>query len=194
MLDSTNGERLLVQSVAPSGYAITTAEAKSHLRVDGSDEDALIDLYIEVATELVEAQAGRVLLTQTWVEEFKTSSKRVNLTKSPVSSITSVKYYDTDNNQQTATLSDFTLVKSEDSPYINSDNWPAAYSRADAYEVTYVSGYGVAADTPAKLRQAILLIVGQYYEHRMNATEAKLVEMPLAAQHLINLERARWYG
>ena len=135
------------------------------------------------------------MVSQTWDESFRTTGKRFVLSKKPAQSIVSVKYFDGDNVEQTATLSDFSLIKLEDRPYVESDNWPGAYDRADAITVQYVAGYGDSgADVVATLRHAILLIVGFYYQFRMSADEAKLSEIPFGIRELINLESAGWYG
>ena len=50
----------------PVGEPLSLAEAKSWLRVDGSDEDALIQSLISSARQAVEAATNRLLITQQW--------------------------------------------------------------------------------------------------------------------------------
>ena len=50
----------------PVGEPLSLAEAKSWLRVDGSDEDALIQSLISSARKAVEAATNRLLITQQW--------------------------------------------------------------------------------------------------------------------------------
>lgn len=194
MVSGINGSRILAKVSAATEQPVSLIDTKAHIRVDGSTEDSLVSLYISAATRAVEQMSGRVLITQTWDESFKTATKQVGLSLNPAQSLASVKYYDTDNVLQTATLSDFTLVKCEDAPYVESDNWPTTYDRADAITIQYVVGYGAAAAIPETLRHAVMLIVGQYYEYRMNAEEAKANPIPLGVSDLIGLERGGWYG
>ena len=49
--------------------ALTVQEVKDYLRVDSSDEDTLLGVLIDAATQVAEHYLGRFLLT-TVVEEF----------------------------------------------------------------------------------------------------------------------------
>lgn len=49
-----------------SGWPVTLTEAKQHLRVATDDDDELIQSQLEAATERVELETGRQLLTATW--------------------------------------------------------------------------------------------------------------------------------
>lgn len=51
---------------APSEDPVTLDEAKLFLRIDGTDEDALITSLITAATRKVENYLDRFLITQTW--------------------------------------------------------------------------------------------------------------------------------
>ena len=44
----------LTRSVDPTSEPLTTADAKTHLRVSGSDEDSYIDILIEIARRQLE--------------------------------------------------------------------------------------------------------------------------------------------
>ena len=50
----------------PALEPLTLAEAKAHLRLDASDEDALVNSLITVARQMVEAHTGRALIAQGW--------------------------------------------------------------------------------------------------------------------------------
>src|SRR5574343_985939 len=94
---------------------VTLAEAKLHCRVDGTDEDALITSLITAATETAEQQlAGRVLMQQTWELTLDAFPGVFELTRVPVQSITSLKYYDTAGVQQTMAGADYTLDTTDD--------------------------------------------------------------------------------
>ncbi len=56
----------LVLFTAPATEPVTTAEAKTHLRVDTSDDDTLIGTLITVARRRVENDSRHQLVTATW--------------------------------------------------------------------------------------------------------------------------------
>lgn len=181
----------------PAVEFITRAEAKAHLRVDATDDasNALIDSLIDVVIAHLDGYAGvlgRALINQSWKvlgEQWPTD--RIRLPLAPVSAITSVKYYDTSNVQQTLASSNYGLFEDELSPYVG---WlidavlPSVYSREDATEVIFVTGYGAAAENvPAPIKQAALLLLEHWYENRGPAVVGTIVtQLPLAVQALIN--------
>lgn len=56
----------LVQTSAPASEPLSVAEAKAHLRVEVSDDDAYIGNLITAARRYVEKASGRQLVTATW--------------------------------------------------------------------------------------------------------------------------------
>jgi len=187
------GAHILTRAVAPASSPVSLSDVKEHLRVTSSSEDAVIQAYIDAAVESLDAEGelGRAIIEQTWDESFRTASRDIRLSILPPKALVSVKYYDRDNVQQTATLGDFTLFSGDGWAFVRSDDWPGAYDRPDAYTVRYTAGM---AYVPATLTHAIKLMVGNWYENRADASEAKLSEIPRAATHLLNLLRTGWYG
>ena len=79
---------------APGTEPLTTAEAKAHLRVTGSDDDTPIDDIVAAAREFIEGETNRALITQTWdlfLDEFPGTDEIV-LPWPPLGSVTTVKY------------------------------------------------------------------------------------------------------
>jgi len=189
-----------MRATAPATAPISLSEAKLHLRVDGSHEDSLITGLIEAATAHFDGQGvlGRAMVTQSWVQWVDQNPGWVRLTVGPFQSLTSVEYYDADNALQTATLTDFEVRLDGDFVIVKPKKdhvWPPAYIRQDAIKITYVAGFGDAAtDVPQSIRQAILLTVGHWYEHRIAVDKGAYKELPLAVDALIGAERVGWYG
>ena len=109
-------------------------------------------------------------------------------------SVSSIKYYDTSNVEYTLDpVSYFTDTKSEPGwVYLNYGyTWPSITLREiNAVCVTYVAGYGATGtSTPAAVRQAILLLVGHFYEHRESVTDKQLINVPTAVDSLLSLDR-----
>lgn len=189
----------LVRVTAPAETPITLAEAKTHLRVDSSAEDAYIAGLIAAAVALCDAQGtlGRAMVTQTWSKWVPQSPGIVRIGMGPFISLTGVDYYDADNAIQSATLSDFEVRL--DGDFVNirpkSDKvWPNAYIRDDSIKFTFTAGFGAAADVPDGIKHALLMLVGHWYQNREAVNDASLKEVPMAVEALLGNERVGWYG
>src|SRR5690554_6904374 len=93
----------LVRVTQPAEEPVTLVEAKTHLRVDATDEDALISSLIASAREHVEAFQLRALVTQTWrlsLDRFP-RGRVIRLPRPPLQSVTSITYTDPGGAQQT---------------------------------------------------------------------------------------------
>jgi uncharacterized phiE125 gp8 family phage protein len=181
---------------APAVTPIDLAEAKAHCRVYYNDDDSYLTTLIAAAVGLVDAQGmlGRCMINQTWAEYFPNAPGEVRLSMTPFASLTSVKFLDDAGVYQTATLANFETYRSGEFVYLRpkeGSEWPEADIRKDAYEITYVAGFGATATSvPAGLRHAIKMIVGYWYANRASGGD----ELPLPAKVLIEQERVSWYG
>ena len=174
---------MLTLIAAPNGFPVSLAEAKAHLRVTHDDEDAVISGMIGAATSLLEGPngiLGRALITQTWRLAVPYLRYRETLPLAPVQSIQAVTYIDTDDAQQTIAATDYRHV----GDLLEFDEAiPGAAVRSDAFRVDFVVGYGEAADVPEPIRMAMLLLIGQWYEHRSTVGQEN-GEMPFAFRQL----------
>lgn len=155
----------------PAVTPVTLAEAKAQCRVDGTDEDTLLQTFIEAATAAAEHELGRKLITQTWEAVFDAfPAGAVELNAPRVQSITSVTYIAADNT--TATLASSAYVLDADQPpgWVHPAAgyaWPATADAANAVRIRFVCGYGAAtADVPANVRQWILMHIATAYRNR----------------------------
>jgi uncharacterized phiE125 gp8 family phage protein len=187
-----SGDHISTLVTAAVETPVSLDAMKEHLRVDGSDSDVLISSYMSAAVASLESETGMLLATQTWNEAFQYPTRDVYLGILPVQALASVKYFDTDNAEQTATLSDFVLYKSDDWAFVRSDNWPSTYDRPDAITMQLTAGFG--SSVPENLQHAMRLIVGHWFQNREDVSEMSLKEIPRAASHLIGLSRVGWYG
>lgn len=165
---------LPVLESAPATRIISTAEAKAHLRVDGSDEDTLIDGIVLAAEQYLDGYTGilgRALITQTWSESRPWFDYRIPLRVMPVQSVTSVTYYDANGDSQTVNSGVYRLHNGSGGAYlvqVDGQSWPGGtQTRDDAVTVTYVCGYGNAStDVPQPIIQAALMLVAHWHENR----------------------------
>lgn len=164
---------------APASEPVTLQEAKDHLRVEVTTDDALIGRLITDAREWAERYTRRGLITQTWrlwLDEFPDGDdadeySTVMLPGGKVQSVSSVKYTDTAGAIQTLDPAGYTLSSRGPDAIARlrpsyGNTWPATRDQADAVQVEYVVGYGAAAAVPSQIKQAVLLHVGWHYEHR----------------------------
>lgn len=209
-----SGLRIVTQ---PIGEQITLQEAKLHCRVDSypdltnqtaNAEDALITELIVAAREWCENDTGRALVPQTF--EFTTNawptqtwsggSTSLGLPMSPISSVTSVTYLDSAGAPVVLSPTLYTLDNwSEPSwlyPAVDT-TWPTVYGAPNAITIRYLAGYtlpnGSPADMPLpkSIKSAMLLIVAHLFENREQSTELKLMNLPLAAESLLDRWRLR---
>lgn len=190
----------LVRVTAPSASPISLAEAKAQMRVEGSDDDTIIQRLIDAAVAFVDVQGvlGFAMITQTWGEWVGQSPGTVMLSLGPVQSVSAIKYYDTDGTLQTATLSDFNVFGTPNRITISPKSgkaWPTTQMRDDAIKIEYVIGYGDAAsDVPQTIRHAILMLVAHWYENRETSSEKQMQDLPYGFMEMIGIERNAWYG
>lgn len=167
----------LTLTTAPATEPVTLAQAKAHIRLDadGYDDD-ISTFYIPAARQQVEAFTDRQLITATYTMTLRRfCGRRIYLPKGQLQSVTSLKYYDDDDAQQTYSSSNYYVNARNEPGFIelkNDNNWPSIENRADAIEIIYVCGYGAATDVPEILRTATLMQLGYMYEHRGDTEQA----------------------
>jgi len=177
---------------APVLEPVSLAEVKLHLRVDISTDDTLITALIAAARQMVEERIGISLLTQTrdvYGLTFPTGTV-LTLPYGPVQSVTGVYYTETDSaNESTFDATSYLTQVWRDAVVLKSGyTWP----NNATMRVRYVAGYTAAASVPQRIKQAILLIIGHWYENREATQGTTVRELPLAVESLLNLERVHW--
>lgn len=170
---------------------VTLTEAKTHLRVDGNSEDALITSLVAAAVQYLDGWTGvlgRCLATQTWRQDFDSFSGRCMRLPLSATTIASVKWRASDGTLSTVSSSDYALKADSLGSYVRfSDAFalPADLAQSQAVLIEFTAGYGAAAAVPAPLKAAILLLVGHWYQHREAAAPAGIAELPMAVDALI---------
>ncbi|MDP1729862.1 MAG: head-tail connector protein [Devosia sp.] len=170
----------------PALEPVTLAKAKAFLRVDDTVEDALIETLITAARLHIESTTGRALIAQTWrvVLDCWPAERVLRLPVSPLIGLTTVTAYDAQGAAHAIALAQF---QSEAAPARlllpqTIDGMPVMRER-QGIEIDYAAGHGSAAgDVPADLRQALLVLVSGWFEHRDAADAA---EPPAAFHRLV---------
>lgn len=154
---------------APAAVPVTLAEAKAHLRVEHEEEDALIAGLVDAATQLLDGLTGtlgRALISQTWALDVTGwRSGGLRLRPGPVRSLESLTIVAPDGSRETVDTAGYRLTAHCVVPPL--DGAPSLPSSEHWLELRFVTGYGDAQeDVPAPVRQAILLLIGAWYENR----------------------------
>lgn len=166
----------LTLTTAPAAEPLSTTDAKLHLRVDVSTDDAYIDTLVKAARLEVERRTGRALIDQTWtmkVPRFPGAGYAIEIPRAPLQSVTSVAYVDAAGDSQTWASSEYS-VDAPDGEYaarglIVPDygvSYPSTQGHLFDVTIVFVAGYGGASAVPADLVQAIRLLVAHWYDTR----------------------------
>lgn len=199
---------------APANEPVTLAEAKSHAKVDHDYEDGVLNTIIAAARVSAEKYLQRALVTQTltmtldkfpgyhpFVPELTWHGYRestIYLPRSPVQSVSEVRYLDTEGVQQTL-ATDRYRVDTDSEPArivpVWDELWPPTRPTTRAVEVDFVAGYGEAADVPQGIKLAILMMVSTWYNIRQNtAIGVSAQKVPHSAEHLMGPYRVATAG
>jgi len=162
----------LMMTGGPAVEPVSVADAKAQLRIDHSDEDALISSLIITSRLHIEAALGLALISQSWsffVDRWP-RSREIALPIRPVQSISSVRVWSADGSSQTVAPAAYTLdgFGAPCRLVLHPSMPPPVPGRiANGIEIALVAGYGdAAADVPETIRHALLLLVAHWYENR----------------------------
>tara|TARA_R100001198_G_C5237577_1_gene215252 strand:- start:2180 stop:2749 length:570 start_codon:yes stop_codon:yes gene_type:complete len=164
---------------------------KTFLRVDTTDDDAVISSYVSAATEAIKQYLRVALLTETFVFkadgfEYSDADDRLlalgagthtgcrpyllgggqtlDVPFPPLQSVTNIVTYNRGNTSSTFAASNYQLDLQSGRIYLNDgSSWPSELRAQDAVEVTYVAGYG-SGSIPQPILQAIRMYVEQLYD------------------------------
>lgn len=165
---------------------ISLAQAKLHLRVDITDDDALITSLIIAARMHAESSTGRSFAQHTYRADIPCFADIMILPWRPIQSISSIKYYNTDSPEALTTV-DSAVYDLYSNAVVRryGNDWPTAWAiRPDAVQITYVTGYldnasPQVAALPDTVRSAMYLMIGDLYENREGQSGSRqLVENP----------------
>jgi len=182
---------------AAESEPVSLVEAKLHLRVDHSDEDALINRLIVAAREMAEDATWRALITSTWELRMDTFPQMpLRLPKAPLQSISSIKYVNEDGDESTVATTVYDVETQNEPGFIffkPNQDWPSVTLYPyGGVRIQFVAGYADADAVPSKVKAAILLAVGHLYENREQVVVASglaPVDLPMGFYALLGSEK-----
>lgn len=175
---------------------VSLDEVKLHLRLTGdTTEDDLLAGLVVAAREYCEKYTGVAFAEQTLelLLDGWPSKNFIELPVAPLLSVTSIKYKDSAGVENTFTKYSVDTDRPIGRVVLNySESWPSftAYPN-NPIRIRFVAGYQI---IPQSLKQAILLLVGHWYENR----EATIIgtiskESEFAIKSLLGQYRVRWW-
>lgn len=172
----------------PQQEPITVHDVRAQSRLDVmSIEESYLQSLISAARDVAENHTWLSIAEKTYLtamDAFPTGA--ISIDPHPVTEIVSVEYDDLDGNTQTLDPSNYQVdLIGIPARIIPLTDWPGTQDRANAVRVIYKAGY-TPATLPPQLRQAMLVLVDHFYEHRGEVIAGSAIsELPMAARALL---------
>lgn len=157
-------------NTAPATEPVMLAEVKTRLRIDSSADDAGVNRLIAAATRYAQSVCRRAFVTQTWtliLDAFPCGSISVPLP--PLQSVVEITYVDSNGTTQTLASTEYVVDKAGMIGLVHrayQKEWPATRAQPMAVRVKFTAGYGAAADVPADLVSALMMLVAHWDQNR----------------------------
>lgn len=208
----------LTITTAPQNEPLDAAETISYLRIDSGVDTTLVDNLIQASRFWAEDYTNRTFLTTVFTlsldgigyvdvplkEGFHTgysdtpSVNYIELPRSPVQSVTSIKSFADDNTATTLAATNYYVDTVRVPARIvlrDGGSWPTDLRNANGIEVLYTAGYGASrADIPEPIRVAMLEYVTFMYEHRGDFERFPPPKPPVSLQMLLQPYVIMRYG
>lgn len=176
---------VLSEETTVAREALPLAELRDHLRLgtgfaEEGLQDGLLESYLRAALAAIEARIGKVLMARRflWVLEDWRDPVAQALPVAPVRSIETVELVDASGEVLTVDPERYRLAVDAHRPRLAARGMLLPSAPADGrVRVRFDAGFGPDwADVPVDLRQAVILLAGEFYERRseMGLREAGL--------------------
>lgn len=188
------GQHLRVITDA-TGEPVSLDDVRTHLRLESTEDDYLLSIYIKAARMYAENYTKRSFMPQTFelrIDEFP-DGEIIELPRPPLSSATTdvvITYLDASSGNSTTLNSTYYTVDTHSEPgrvILNYNSiWPDEYDMPQAVRVQYKAGYHYISEStggtvPEAIKYWIMLRTAQMYEHRepiLIGRDAAIVDLP----------------
>jgi uncharacterized phiE125 gp8 family phage protein len=184
----------------PVGAPVSLAEAKSHCRIDISEDDIYLTGLVTAAHEYVEMYLDETLIDTEYVMRLDGFPAEIELPRPPMSKTSGrtsvmITYTVGDTGSPVVLASGEYRVDRDAIPGVlrplYGGSWPSYLLDRNSVTVTWWAGRGAnAANVPQRVKAAILMLVGFWYERRLAADAASATEVPFGVRAL--LDSVKW--
>lgn len=167
---------------------ISLNDAKEYLRIDGTQDDDLVNVMIKAARQMAE--------NKTWVSIIPTSYKmtfdkselqeimRVN--KYPIRIITGIYYKDVNGATQMLSTQNYEVDLLSNPVRIRIKTMPEIGDYLNAFWIEFEAGFEYAYQVPKPIIQAMKLIMGHLNENRQDVIVGTITsKMPMGSEYLL---------
>ena len=183
---------------APAVNPVTTAELRTHVQQNHSDDDTYLAALCAAATKYAQKYTGLYFITQSLTIRYDRfpCNNQIVLPLAPVATLSAVKYLDVDGTEQTLSASLYGSDLKSLPPRIYpaySQVWPVVRGIQAAVRIEVIAGFGAAgSDCPPGIVHAIKLLGGHWFRTRESVSEGQMYEVPMAVTALLDAERINW--
>jgi uncharacterized phiE125 gp8 family phage protein len=198
MINNGRRYRSLTVKTQPVVEPVSVSEAKAHCRIDTTADDAYVAALVSAAREYVETYLDETLIDTEYVMRLDAFPAEIELPRPPMSptperTAVSITYTTT---AGTAVLEPGGYRVAREAipgvvrtPYGGS--WPSYLLDRNAVTVTWWAGRGPdGGSVSRRVKAAILLLVGHWYERRLAVDATASSETPFGVRAL--LDSAKW--
>ncbi len=127
----------------PTYKPVTLAECKESLEILESEtrHDFKISNYLDMAISQAENFTGQYFAQRTVTINYDAFQEFIRLPVHPLTSVDSIKYYDSDNALQTLSTDDYEVDLYALPPLIRITTFPSVKARLNAVEINVTAGY-----------------------------------------------------
>lgn len=176
----------------PEKPAVALIELKEYLRIDTDDEQAVISRLLSAATTSAQRTTRRQFITATYelgLDGFPCGG-RIELPNNPLQSVTSVKYTDSNGDEQTVDSDDYIVNTASLVGFVEPAfdvSWPIPQSISDSVKVRFICGYGDdGTSLPEDLVLAVKLLTSHWYEQRTPGSSDSISEVFMTVSSLLS--------
>jgi len=157
----------LVTVSRDSDSLLTLDEAKKWLRVEGTEEDALIAAIMKGAVSYAENYLNKTVGNNTYHMAMDSFESAIQLLRPPVNEVTKIEYVDTEGVLQEFDLLLTKLDKDSGKIYLNAgESWPDIANEPFAVHIYYTCTGMFAASEADDVLDAIKLTLTYRYDYR----------------------------
>ena len=163
--------------------ALTAAEVRAWLRQDSDDSDSEIEALIVSVRQLCTSETLRSIMPTTWELVQDEFTDALRLEYPTITSVTSIKYIDTDGVEQTLDPSDYQVDTDSQPGWVVPAYglaWPETRAQANAVRVRYVAGFANADAVPAAIKLWMKLHIAHFYRNKEAAVMGQMSALPFA--------------